>query len=237
MISEFEFDDSNIASSMSSAKNLGLGIDFGASYQFNDELKFYASVTDLGFISWKANTINISQSGSFEFSGFNLDSVWTESEYSEVEELTDSLSDFFKFSETESKYTTYLNTNIFLGGTYEVAPFMNFGLLSKTFFYDRKIHQAFTLSANFKPTKWFTGSLSYSAMHREYRNIGLGLALRAGPVQMYFLTDYLNAPFSGLKNSKTFGAQFGINLYFGCGKRENFSMIKNRKPQKNIDFM
>lgn len=235
-ISGAEFDDSNIASSIISTNNLGVALDMGASYQFNDELKLYASVTDLGFINWRSNTSNLSQQGSFVFSGFSLDSVWTNSDYDEAAELADSLSEFFTFTETETKFTTWLNTNVFLGATYELTNFMNVGLLSKTFFYNRKIHQAFTLSANFKPAKWFTGSLSYSIMNREYKNIGLGLGLKAGPVQFYLLTDYLNAIFWP-KNSKAFGMQFGFNFYFGCGKRDNYSTLKNKKSQKEIDFM
>jgi len=235
-ISSAEFDDSNVASSIISTKNMGFGIDVGATYQFNDKFKFFASITDLGFISWRNNTKNLSQSGTFEFSGLSLDSVWTDSNVDEAEELVDSLSDFFTFSETDTKYATYLNTNIFLGATYELIPEINFGLLSKTFFYDRKLHQAITLSANFKPTKWLTGSLSYSMINREYKNIGLGFGVKGGPVQFYFVTDYLNAAFNP-KNTKNLGAQFGLNLYFGCGKRENYSMIKNSKPQKDIEFM
>jgi len=231
-----EYDDSNIASNIISTNNLGMALDMGASYQFNDELKLYASVTDLGFINWRSNTSNLSQQGSFVFSGFSLDSVWTNSDYDEAAAIGDSLSEFFTFTETETKFTTWLNTNIFLGATYELTNYMNVGLLSKTFFYNRKIHQAFTLSANFKPAKWFTGSLSYSIMNREYKNIGLGLGLKAGPVQFYMLTDYLNAVFWP-KNSKAFGMQFGFNFYFGCGKRDNYSTLKNKKSQKEIDFM
>lgn len=235
-ISDFEFDDSNIAGSIISTKNVGMGIDLGASYLLNDEIKIYASVTDLGFINWRANTSNLSQSGSFVFSGFNLDSVWTDSDYDEAQAIVDSISDFFSFAQTESKYTTFLNTNIFLGATYELTNFMNVGLLSKTYFYNRKVHQAFTLSANFKPAKWFTGTLSYSVMNREYKNIGLGMGIKTGPVQFYLLTDYLNAAFWP-KNSKAAGFQFGLNFYFGCGKRDNFSMLKDKKSQKEIDFM
>jgi hypothetical protein len=231
-ISSVEFDDSQLSSSAFSTKNMGLGLDLGATYQFNDRIKLYASITDLGFIGWKNSTKNLTQSGTFEFSGFNLDSVWTESDYDEAEALADSLADFFTFSDSDTKFTTWLPTNIYLGGTYELIPEINFGFLSKTFFYDRKIHQAFTLSANFNPAKKVQASLSYSIMNRDYKNIGLGVRL-AG---FYFVTDYLNS-FFWPKNSKSVGFHFGFNMNFGCGKRDNYSMIKNKKPKKDIDFM
>ncbi len=236
MIIGAEIDSALTVSSLFSPKNLGLAIDMGAVYQFNDKVKFYGSVTDLGFIRWKNNAQNISQSGSFEFSGLTLDSVWTNSDYDEFQAIADSLSEFFTFTQSYSKYNTYLNTNIFLGATYDIGNFMNFGLLSKTYFFDRKIHQAFTLSANFSPVKWFCGTLSYSYINREYRNIGLGIGLKAKGMQFYVLTDNLNVAFKP-KDAKVARIQFGINFYFGCGKRENFSMLKDKKPEKSIDFM
>ena len=236
LISGADIDDSNIASSIISTKNMGLGIDLGATYQFNDRFKFFASVTDLGFISWRNNTVNITQKGSFVYSGLTLDSAFSNSDYSEFEALADSIADHFTFSDTDTKYSTFLNTNVFLGATYELIPEINFGLLSKTFFYDRRLHQAVTVSANFKPAKWFTASLSYSMMNREYKNVGLGFGIKGGPVQFYFVTDYLTAALQP-KSYKNLGIQLGFNLYFGCGKRENYSMIKNNKPQKDIDFM
>jgi len=236
MIIGAEIDTTATISSLFSPKNLGLAIDMGAVYQFNDKFKFYGSITDLGFIRWKNDAQNISQKGTFEFSGLKLDSVWTNSDYDEVQAIADSLYDFFSFAQSNAKYTTYLNTNIFLGTTYDIGNFMNFGFLSKTYFFDRKIHQAFTLSANFSPVKWFSGTISYSYLYREYRNIGLGIALKAKGIQFYVLTDNLNVAFKP-KDAKVARVQFGFNLYFGCGKRENFSMLKDKKPEKSIDFM
>ncbi len=223
-------------SNLISAKNMGMVVDMGAVYQFNDKIKFYGSITDLGFIRWKNNAQNITQKGTFTFSGLSLDSVWTNSSYNEFQTVADSLANFFRFSQSYSKYNTYLNTNIFLGTTYDIGNFMNFGFLSKTYFFDKKIHEALTLSANFKPVKWFCGTLSYSYINREYRNIGLGIGIRTKGIQFYVLTDNLNVAFKP-KDAKVARIQFGFNLYFGCGKRENLPMLKDKKPQKSLDFM
>jgi len=219
-----------------SMKNMGAAIDLGAIYQFNDKIKFYASVTDLGFIRWKRDVYNISQKGSFEYSGLNLDSIWSDSNYDELETLTDSLADFFTFNSANTKFNTYLGTNLYVGTTYDIGNFMNFGFLSRTYFFDKSIHQAFSLSANLKPTKWFGLSLSYSYINREYRNIGLGFNIKTGPMQFYFLSDNFNVAFKP-KDAKVLRFQFGINLYFGCGKRDNFSMLKDKKTLKSSDFM
>ncbi|MEN8122472.1 MAG: DUF5723 family protein [Bacteroidota bacterium] len=229
-------DESNIVSDVIPNKNFGLGIDLGATYQFNDELKFYGSITDLGFIRWSSNPTNLKSNGSFDFTGLSLDSIASDSDYSEFNALADSLKELIKFNETNDKYSTFLNTNIYLGASYDLASFINFALLSRTSVYDRKLHQAFTLSANLKPVKWFNWTLSYSIANRSFNSVGMGMAIKGGPFQFYLLTDNLNAALWP-KGAKTFGIQLGLNLAFGCGKRDDYSIINNKKLKKDIDFM
>ncbi len=231
-IDELLFDESSASSSAISTKNMGLGLDVGASYLLNDKIRLFASITDFGFIGWKNNTKNLTQGATYEFSGLSLDSVWSHSDYNEFQAISDSISNLFTISDSDTKYTTWLPTNIFLGATYEVNHLLYFGVLSKTFFYDRKLHQAFTLSANLKPARKINATISYSIMNRSYSNVGIGIRL-AG---FYFVTDYINAAFWP-KNTKSVGFHFGFNMNFGCGKRQNYSMINNKKPQKDIDFM
>ena len=233
-IDNVDIDDSDPLAYALSAGNMGVGIDLGASYQFNDEFKFFASVTDLGFINWHKNVINLKQKESYSFTGFTLDSLNTD--YSEFDAILDSLSRFTNFDESSLDYTTALNANIYMGATYEVTDYLNLGLLSKTSFYNKDVLQAFTFSTNFKPAKWFSGSLSYTVSNNQYTNFGIGLAFNGGPFQLYMLTDNLNAAFWP-KNSKAIAVQLGINLNFGCGKRDDYSIINNKKFKKDIDFM
>ncbi len=235
---QFEGIDINTAdltSNFLSTKNMGAGLDLGATYQYDDRLKLYGSITDFGFIRWKENTVNLKANGTFDFTGLDLDSI-SNPNFSGVDVLVDSLMNLFDFTQTNNAYTTYLNTNIYLGASYDIGNFMNFGLLSKTTFYDKKAHQSFTLSANFKPVKWFSGTLSYSASNRSYNSFGIGLAFNGGPFQLYVLTDNLNAAFWP-KGAKVVGLQVGLNLNFGCGKRDDYSIINNKKMEKDIDFM
>ncbi len=223
-IDDVEFDDDNLK--VFSTKNKGLAFDFGATYQLNDKIKLYASVTDLGYIKWKNNTYSFYQEGKFEFEGLSLDSVWSDSDYDLAQEMQDSISDFFEINDGNEKFTTWLNTNIFIGGSYEVIKGINIGVLSKTLFYNKKLHQGLILSANFQPTKWFSGSLSYSMINRSYANFGMGLGIKLANAQIYMLTDYLSS--FKIKDAKSVGFQFGINLYFGCKRR-------NKKPALGVD--
>jgi hypothetical protein len=225
LIDSIDYNSSNVVSDISPNRNFGLAIDFGAVYQLNDKFKLYGSITDLGFIRWGKFSNNIFQKGVFDYSGLSLDSVFNNnSDYNEFSAWGDSLKDFFHFNHSENKFTTFLNANAYIGATYDVAKFLNFGFLSRTSYYNRSIHQAFTLSANFKPVNSFSASISYSIMNREYKNLGLGLAYRLGPMQLYLITDNLYTSFMP-KNSKVYNFMLGFNMVFGCNKQDNYTML------------
>ena len=236
LINDFSYDESKIANDLAPTKNPGFGIDLGAIYQFSDRLKVFASVTDIGLIRWNKNSTRIYQKGVFEYSGFRLDSLWSDSDYSEAEALGDSLSNFFRFGHQETKFTTSLNTNLYLGISYEIATFLNFGLVSKTSLFDKSIHQDFTFSANFRTAKSLSATISYSIRNREYKNIGLGIAYQLGPFQIYTVTDNLYTAFMP-KNSKTAVIMAGLNLNFGCNRRMNKPMLNQNSTTKKIDFL
>ncbi|MCF6242462.1 MAG: DUF5723 family protein [Bacteroidales bacterium] len=234
LIEDIQIDDSDPLSYALTAGNMGLAIDMGATYKFNDHFDFYASVTDLGFINWGKNVTNLTQKESYTFTGLSLDSIGTN--YNEFNAVLDSLDRFTKFKESNLDYTRMLNAKVFLGATYSPADFMNFGFLSKTTFIGKNVLQAFTLSANFHPAKWFSGSLSYTAASGKYNNFGLGMAVNAGAFQIYMLTDNLNSALWP-KDAKSLALQLGINLTFGCGKRDDYSIINNKKLRKDVDFL
>ena len=234
MIDDVEFDDSNPLSYALSAGNLGLALDMGATYKLNDHFDFFGSVTDLGFINWHKNVTNLTQKESYTFSGLSLDSIGTD--YDEFDAIQDSLDRFTKFNESSLDYTRMLSAKLYLGTTYSPADFMNFGFLSRTWFLKNKVTQAFTLSANFHPAKWFSGSLSYTIANNQYTNFGMGLAVKAGALQIYALADNVNSAFHP-KDSQSVAVQFGINFSFGCGKRDDYSIINNKKLNKDVDFL
>jgi len=235
LIKDFSYDGFEV-NQVLPTKNHGLGLDLGAIYQLSDRIKIHASVIDLGFISWNNNPIKLTQSGVFNFSGLSLDSVWSNSNYNELDALSDSISDFLRFENEAKKFKTPLNTTVYLGATYEVNRFLKLGILSKTYYYGSRLHQGFTLSANLKAGKNVSTSLAYSAMNREYKNIGMGLSLRLGPIQWYIASDNIYTAFMP-KNSKSLNLMMGLNMVFGCNKRDNFSMLNDKNPDKSTDFM
>ncbi len=199
--------------STSDFKNRGIAFDFGAIYELTDKISFSASIIDFGFINWKNNINNLSLKGSYTFSGININNIDSIGEG--FGEMTDSLENKFKSSSSNDKYRTWLDTKIYLGANYKLTKKIDFGFLYKSFFYDRKIHQSLTLSANTNFTKWFALSFNYSMMNYSYNNLGLGFGIKLGFFQWYLLTDNLSVALWP-KKSKTVNLRTGINFVFGC---------------------
>ena len=261
-ISSVVFDDntfktaSGIRDFFSGKKNMGMGLDIGATYDLNDRIVLSGSVTDLGFIRWKKNVTNLKANNKFEFSGLNmLDVLNGTKTIDEVgQEMLDSLKNAFVVSNTKSPFTTYLPFGVSLGGSYNVTKKFAVGLLSYSRVIDKQIREALTLSANLNLGNAFSTSLSYTAENYQYDNLGAGLAFRAGIAQFYILTDRIPVMWNIIKGEKTthdligsgthtstysvpvpakwnsFNLRLGMNLVFGNRLKE-----KNDKPMLIIE--
>lgn len=215
-------------------KNFGLALDLGAVYKLNDKVQLEASIIDIGYIRWKANTYTFKQHGDFTFSGIdvpplvnphnNVDSL--------VKVFTDSVYKNFMVTGHNKKYNSFLPTKIYVGGTYKLNDFVNFGLLTRTEVYQRSLHLSVTLSANTNFYKWLSATMTYSMINRYYMNLGLGVSAKASFMQFYIITDN----FFGIRaeqstgiilpySSRNMNLRFGCNLIFGCPKQNTKSLI------------
>ena len=64
---DFGIDQRSIRNTQQEFCPPGFALDLGAEYQFNDKLKFYASVLDLGFIRWGAENYRFTQNATFDW--------------------------------------------------------------------------------------------------------------------------------------------------------------------------
>jgi len=205
--------------------NPGFAFDLGANYRINDRFSLSASVLDLGKIWWKRDVNNFVSKGNFVFKGLDASPVFNVNDTTSLEDvannLLDSIQTIFKPVNTTDPYTTSLNPKVYIGGTFDLTENVYFGLLSRTEIHKKNIIQSFTFSANASLARFLNATLTYSYSNHSFNNIGAGLSLRGGPLQVYVLTDYA----LGLihpDETKALGIWFGINLTFGC-KARNFS--------------
>jgi hypothetical protein len=218
---------SGIVDFVSGKKNIGLGLDIGATYNITEKLMVSAAITDLGFIRWKKDLTNLASKSTFEFSGLNmLDVINGTKTIDEVgQEMLDSLKNAFKLTASNTAFTTFLPFGVTLGGSYNVTERFSLGLLSYSRFIGKQVREAVTLSANVNLGNAFSTSLSYTAANTRFDNIGAGLAFRPGMFQFYILTDRIPIAWNKIKNEdstiplpvswNTINIRLGMNLVFG----------------------
>jgi len=207
------------------SKNRGYGVDLGAIYKFDDRITFNASIVDLGFINWKANSKLFSVERSIYWSGVSI----TNEEVGEAfANLGDSLLSIVEKAYglnpvvAGDRYIISLPTKLYLGATYQLHPKVLFGAVNRTMLLKNRPHTSFTLSANLKPVKFLNTTIVYSMMDNTYNNLGFGFALGNRGAQFYMLFDKIPLTFAKLNGApipysgRTFTTQFGFNVIFGC---------------------
>lgn len=221
-------DGSQIASNLFNFKNLGLGIDLGASYKLTDKINVSASILDLGFITWKTNTQNyISNDVNYTFKGVDLHAVAFDS-LDAGKQFADTLQSIFKAEANHDKYKTSLHTRFYLGGSYQVTKYLNGSATLYNDFNKTRYRAGLALAANITLKNWLAFSLNYSMFGRAYNNVGLGLNLKGGPIQFFLATDNIMAVVNPA-SAKNFHISTGINIVVGPIKDKDGDGIKNRK--------
>jgi len=207
-----------------STGNIGFGVDLGVVYRPMERLSLNISLLDLAYIKWDQGNHQVSIKGEYEFTGielnpFDIPGDQTVGDYldSTFSELADSLSGFVSMG-PGSPYNKRLNTKLYAGASYTIHPMITFGILSRTDFRNQITLEHITASANFALGRFLNLTLSYSYMYSNFRNIGLGIALNAGPVNLYLVSDNaLNIVFWP-EASQSAQFWFGLNLVFGYKK-------------------
>ena len=218
-------------------KNVGLGLDIGATYNITDKFIVSAAITDLGFIRWKKDVTNLKAKDQFEFSGLNMLDFFNGTKTIDElgKDMLDSLKNAFVVSKSRVAYTTYIPFGISFGGSYNVTRQISVGLLSYSRIIGKQIREALTFSANINLSNVLSTSFSYTAENHQYDNFGAGLAFRAGILQFYLIGDRIPIMWNKLKdnsstinlpaNWNTFNLRLGMNLVFGNRIKE-----KSDKP-------
>jgi hypothetical protein len=223
------------------SKNFGMGLDAGVNYRMYDWLNLSASVKDFGFIKWKTNAKEITQKGEFEFSGIDIADYFENiSDLSDInlgdtilQEFTDTLLQEFLPAQTNKSFTSFMSSKFFAGAEFHVTDWLDFGALYHGMLINKHLYSSLSVSANANFWKGWAVSLNYAIANRAYNNIGVGLAYKLGPLQMYFITDNIAPALymwdkeftrDHLYNTKSVNLHFGINFLF-CGPKHDYGLM------------
>jgi hypothetical protein len=222
-------------------KNIGMGLDIGATYDISSKIVVSAAVTDLGYIKWKKDVTNLQAKSHFVFSGLNMTDVinGTITIDSLAQEMADSLKNSLKVSDLNDPFTTYLPVGVSLGGSYNLTKRISLGLLSYSRIIGKQVRESLTLSTNLNLGNAFSTSLCYTVANHQFDNLGAGIAFRPGIFQFYFLADRIPVTWNKLVVDKstiplptswnTINLRLGMNIVFG-----NKIKKKNDKPMLQV---
>ena len=241
MMQEAGLDAGSISNYLFGRKNNGLGVDLGFNYHLNDKLLLEASVLDLGFISWNNYTAN-SQLQAWDYTYDGIDNPITVfGQGTSVDFLKGILEDsietslYDNYQYSNPSYTTSLRTKIYASMEY-IVDHNNFVSLSfYSSFVRKRWRRGMGIAYNYHLGNFLSATASYSIYNRSYSNLGLGLSVNLGPVEVYCLTDNVlafgtfnvadnlssNATGINIDTRKVKNGQvhFGMNLTFGREKK------------------
>lgn len=217
-VESVEYDDASVGSILMNRQNIGFSTDLGFIKKVEDLITVSGSILDLGIISWKTNGTSFVQNGTYTYKGPIGDSIDSENY---MENLTRIIQEEFGITATQKSYIQPLSPRIYLGATYKLRDDLTAGILGTAKINKYKITKGLTLSLNKQFSEKFTGSVSYSYLYRDLRNLGLGVKIGKNPLQFYAVSDNVLG-FFNLAATHTANLRFGLHLNFGCDRDTGF---------------
>ncbi|WP_406684803.1 DUF5723 family protein [Seonamhaeicola sp. MEBiC1930] len=215
--------------------NLGLGFDFGLTYQINDQWYLDSSIIDVGFISHKKDVENYELNGNYVYEG--VDPLFPDANgqtantyWSEIE---DEFEELFEIDSTSTKFTTIrpIKFNASLNYSFgkkkikecncynEEGDYLNrIGTQLYAINRPRAPQLAFTMYYYRKLLKGLNAKATYTIDSYSFNNLGLGISSNIGGLNIYAMADnFFN--YKNLYDAQSVSLQLGINYIFN--KNEN----------------
>ncbi len=194
-------------------QNVGYALDLGASFRPIPQIQLSASALDLGFMNWAKNTVTMNVVGEYEFRGIevvpfqSVDSMM-------FQNMADSLAGFVS-GEIGSAYSYRLNPKVLVGAAFYPIPNISLGLMSRTDFLEDGPLEKLTATANLTTGRFINLTVTYSYFLGYTKNLGAGLSINLGPLNLYVISDNIGNNLLWPQESQSVNVWFGMNLCFG----------------------
>jgi hypothetical protein len=195
-------------------RNPGFALSGGVAYKLDKRTTFTFSFSDVGFISWSDSTKHYNIKGDFTFDGIDALTDYLNNNQINVDTLVNEVLSSFDDNAYSGSYTTWLPPKFYLTAQYKLAEKTQLGLQLYTVV-NRKVYPAFTAGISQGFGRYFNLMLSASYNQRTISNLGFGLVLKPGPVQIYMMADNYLTPLVDPLTFTNLNFRFGINLVFG----------------------
>lgn len=193
-------------------QNRGFAVDLGFDWNMNKYNRISASLTDLGYISWKEDIENrFIADTSFTYSGISLKKI------NNLEEMIkDSLVNQFDVEKNAKSYSTLIGPKAFVSWEYKVNDFGGGGKVISSAgarYVQQKMKFLLGVGYQQKFGKSFVGSANITKLPQQFFNLGAALAVKGGPMQFYLAVDQIYN--FDVTRFQSFDARLGINFILG----------------------
>ena len=207
-------------------ENVGFGIDFGFSYEFNKHFGIAAGVYDLGYITWKHTKVKQCQKDNIVvndalFNSFddvmNMNIDFSELYTTMVDEVwgNDSLY-------TGGEYKTSLKTRLMLQGYFQLNKLARFTAIGQMYYLNNEYRPALTLAYSGSIFRLLNVTASYTMSEYSGNSTGAGIGINIGPLNVYAVTDnimiaskYNASPMEMLTSFDSANIRVGLLFTFG----------------------
>jgi hypothetical protein len=203
-------------------KNPGIAVDAGIIVPLSDELRFSASLIDVGMIKWASNLHNYKVSGRFRYSGPINNNQDTDVYLDDLEEA---FHDSIHLTTNSNSYNTWLAPKLLAGLHYTPSGIFSFSGSADLQRWRTKWVTGVSASAAIEPLEHVKLLVSLSHQYFTGRQIGAGLVLGYHPIQFYAVSDNI-AGFIWPLSARNINLRFGINILPGCMKREKSKKVR-----------
>lgn len=224
-----ENQDENLVKSLLS--NRGFGLDLGATYEFSRKIKFFASLNDLGFISWNEQYTNQRTVPSFnyQFGGVDVVELMNGENLSVIDDFDSMINNLTIVETNNESFTTSLTARLYAGASYELSRRQTVSAIMYSELYRGTLIPAFTGIYNFQAGTFFNFAFSATMMNGRVNNFGTGITLNLMPFQIVLATNDLGSLINPMK-ARTADFRFGINHTFGNVEK---AKSRGKKRSKN----
>lgn len=219
-IDSVDFNDDVKGGDFAKSKGAGLALDFGVTYNPIKSVKLSASLLDLGFVHYSKELHKVKKSGDFIYNGlkYNIEDIHERDSADLWEPYQEMLDNMYVVDESEG-YTSMLTAKALVGVEYSFFENkMSVGALSKTYFLRGCASEEIMLAYNYRPSRIVEATASYTVTNGMFSNIGLGVNLNLGPVNLFLAADQIPLRYAkgGGKTipTRTRAANFAMGLNF-----------------------
>lgn len=192
-------------------QNRGFALDLGAYYKLSEKWHFSASLLDLGYIRWQDDTRDYVSEGSFDYHGMDAD-LQNDPPIESQDEVLDSLKEAFNFEELDGQsYKRSLSSRFFAAADYNFNKKHSLGGIYHMRLWEDQAYHDFSVNYRGRVSRWFQFIVNYSVINGTFDNLGGGFDLKAGPVQLYVLSDNV---LGGIfyENLQSTSVRVGLNI-------------------------